>query len=58
MGRKGVSKRKAPKSKSKTISSEIRKDAVPGIARVSESQTPKIIGKSEGISGSKNSKKK
>lgn len=58
MGRKGVSKRKTPKSKNQTVSSEGGNGAVPSTPRVSEALTPKSIGRGEAISVSKGGKKK
>lgn len=58
MGRKGVSKRKASKSKNQTISSEGKNGAVPSTTRVSEAPVAKSIGKGEALSVSKGGKKK
>lgn len=58
MGRKGVSKRKAPKAKDKKIPSEGGIGAQSSTTRVSESPAPKSIGKGEAITIGKGSKKK
>ncbi len=58
MGRKGVSKRKPPKSKQSKVSSGSSNGAVSNIVRVSESPVAKSIGKGEAISTGKGGKKK
>lgn len=58
MGRKGVSKRKPPKSKNQKTFSKGEIDVVPGVTRISESPAAKLIGNGEAISVSKGRKKK
>jgi hypothetical protein len=58
MGRKGVSKRKSPKSKGPSGSSMSTNSSVSNLVHASESPTPQTLGKGEAVSIGKSGKKK
>ena len=58
MGRKGVTKRKLPKSKNPTAAGTSSNGAVSDLMRVTESPVVKSIGKGEASSTGKGRKKK
>ena len=58
MGRKGVSKRKSPKTKTSSVSSVGINGAVSNLKQAPESREPESIGKGEAIAIGKGGKKK
>ena len=58
MGRKGVSKRKSPKTKAPSVSNAGANGSVSSLTRAAESRAPESIGKGDATAVGKGGKKK